>query len=119
MPVLLLHFHHIRSPRKIRILHSLVASHSLLSIFRRGHPGILFASSPSSSDLKSFTKEVKKMRWQSCTVAGLEEGLGVEGGNGWERGVLKEVEKVRDVVWGVGGDGGDWCRKRLGLGKEE
>ncbi|TGZ76636.1 hypothetical protein EX30DRAFT_344745 [Ascodesmis nigricans] len=113
MPLALLTFHHIRNAQKITTLHTLTRTLSLAGVFRRGHPGVVLVSGADLADVMKFVKQVKRMRWQTCRVNGVEEGLRLT-----EKRGLREVEKVRDVVRVAEEAGevvGGWVKRKMGF----
>ena len=119
MPLALMSFHHILATKKIRGLKALTKKMSIDGVFRRGHPGVLLVSHPTSVKvLEQFTREVKTWRWASANVCGMAQELDMK----WEHHGLEEREKVRDVVHEAerhgGPEVGKWVMKGLGLGPE-
>lgn len=119
MPIALLTFHHIKSPKKVTALRDLCRDLALSGIFRRGYPGVVFVAGSDAAKVVGFTKEVKRMRWQTCTVNGWDAKMEVE----FEENGLQEVDKVRDVVHTVeragGEEAGDWVKRKMGFYKED
>lgn len=112
-------FHHIRAPGKVHNLKALTKKMSIDGVFRRGYPGVLLVSHPTSVEaLERFTREVKTWRWASANVCGMAQGLHMR----WEHHGLEEREKVRDVVHEAerhgGPEVGAWVVKGLRLGPE-
>lgn len=127
MPLALFSFHHLLSQKKITSLRALSRKLSLSGVYRRGYPGVLFVSSSGGSsgvdEVHRFVREVKRMRWQTCLLAGFDAAKEVA----FPHKGLEEVDKIRDVVrvareHGTPAGGEDvemWVKTKMGFVKDD
>ncbi|KAH8117606.1 hypothetical protein DFH11DRAFT_1031937 [Phellopilus nigrolimitatus] len=70
----LLTFHHILSSQKKRIIRHSARELNLTGICKIGYPGVL-AVEGREAQVGRYVREIKSLRWASCTLADLTTGL--------------------------------------------
>ncbi|KAK6530847.1 RWD domain containing [Arthrobotrys megalospora] len=65
-------FHHIRSKIKRKSIRTLAESMDIRGVCKHGYPGFLYVEGEESS-IKTYVKEIKRMKWQSVEVRRREQ----------------------------------------------